>query len=249
MALCAELTCPSLTKESCPEADAHHHQHQHQLRRPLPSLAPTALVPSCVSQRGQALHALAAIDKLRVVRSRHPHDGGEKFVIGLFTSSARVERRIPLATSSRLPQVGSPTSSKSAQQHQQQRVQAPAVIHPTLTVEKRLAEFSDLRNALYLVVLSAHVRAPFCPYCRELINYSIWGNRLPTGLSARLLLMRDREETRLLALLECFTSELLERTLRAGRPDAPPSSHSGGYCSAQAEIPVIVHDFLFGQQR
>jgi hypothetical protein len=250
MAPRAEITCPSLCKPLTAPCPTDGDVGAHPPRQPLPSLAPTALVPSCVSQRAQAMLALASIDKLRVVRSRHAHEAGERFVIELFTSHARVARRIPLATSARLPQVcSSPTASSAGCSSAPIVKQTQTPAHPTLAIEKRLAQFSDLRNALYLAVLSAHVRAPFCPYCRELINYSVWGNRLPTGLSARLLLMRDREETRLLALLETFTAELLQRTLRAGRPDAAASTPVGGFCSAKTEVPVLVHAFLFGQQQ
>lgn len=173
---------------------------------------------------------------------------GGAFVVELFAKpAARSESRIPLPLAASSRGSGSPRPNGSgangaASPRASVKMASPSdPALPAAAVEKRLADFAELRNALYLAILAAHVRQPFCGYCRELMNHSIWGYRVPSGLGARLMAMRDRQDARTLALLSQFASELLERTL------ATDAGAGACHCGSQTDVPVMVRDFFFGQ--
>lgn len=203
----------------------------------LPGLAPTALEPQCVSERGRALVALAKIEAIRV-----RHDATkDTFVVELFAADGccgdAVQRAVHIPTR---------RTSRACLSAASRYIAEPTWTRkPTFVIEKDLAAFARLRDALYNTALGAHSRVLYCDYCHELINYALWGHRTPSGMGARLLFKPEREDPRAVDALTSFLSELLVRSLHpevadrcCGRED------SSRPCHAQARVPIVAHAFL-----
>lgn len=188
----------------------------------LPPLSCRPLAPACVSQRGQALVALGRIASVRVVRS----PSGRLELHVFLPTDGSAPSHIPLR---RVAPCGSPRSSIVAKE-------------PTLTLDKPLAAFAELREQVTEAALAAHDGAACCDFCRELVNFTTWSHRVPSGLRARrLMLRRASEDAKLLALLTAFASELLAHTLR---PEAGACEELMLRCQAHTRIPQLVRGFF-----
>lgn len=184
---------------------------------PLARLRTLELLPECVSNRGHALSVFKKIDAIRVTFDREA-SGDAKFRVDVFTGGRR--SRIP--TLHRLASTGGDDASPSNLER------------PTASTHKTCHDFSDLRSRLYRVIHEAHETA-YCDVCEQLLEYSLWGNTQPNAL-ARVFVDDDKIAQSLARFLE----ELVPLTAACAPTDGRR------LCNAQAQVPSIVHEFLFG---
>jgi hypothetical protein len=185
-----------------------------------PVLRPLSLAPlepQQHSSRGHILSAFKKIDTIRVVLNCTATSDDGKYVVEVF--SGRLHSRIP--TRSNYVSIASPTNSAARQ--------------PTFAIGKSLDDFTDLRSQLYGIAHNSHPKK-HCDFCRSMIEYALWSNEQP-GAVARFF----GEEEKTLRSLTKFLGDLVPM-IESGCSTAA----AGSRCRAQARIPTVVHEFLFG---
>lgn len=185
----------------------------------LRSLSLEPLVPTQLSGRGHAMSAFKKIVAVRVVRDSDASPGKRRLVIEVFTGESR--SRIPTFSSH------GPLSSLSTR--------SAASNQPTTSITKSLDDFVDLRDQLYTVAHNAH-EGEQCEFCRDMIEYSLYGNLQPNALT-RLFV----DDEKLLQSLTKFIGDLVPKVV-----SGCSAATGRGACRAQIKVPRVLHQFLFG---
>lgn len=197
-------------------------------RRPLQALTPVTLVPEWVSQRGQVSAALKGIECI-AIRSVTNRKGIHYYVIEIYEYTTK--NRIPTNRPRQHPPLSPTAASTSPSSH---GGSAPRCSRkPDARMERRFAEFADLRGKVYNHAHLAHKMVP-CEFCKEVINEIVWGDNQP-GSFLKLI----AAEQKVMQMLAKSVNSLLELV---------KSNGDGRLCGGQDNIPQVLYEFLFSQE-
>ncbi|GAB9473444.1 hypothetical protein Gpo141_00010594 [Globisporangium polare] len=130
----------------------------------------------------------------------------------------------------------SPASKHRIPTNQQQTEEITQRERPAVSIHRSYDDFVELRRKIYSPVHNAHV-SQLCPFCDEVMSELIGCNATP-NLVTKLLIGDARVAQRLTKFLN-FILDLTKNY------SASKGEHR---CSGQVVVPLLLHDFIAGQE-